>query len=108
MAVPELDLAYGAPDLPLADPLGENAWLLLLGQWLGHLQGELPGQLQASAYSMGLQLCADQEIAALNGSWRHKPEPTDVLAFPTGEQLPLPGVPLELGDIVISLILLFF
>ncbi|MFS6819619.1 hypothetical protein AAF134_11075 [Synechococcus lacustris Tous-12m] len=39
MAVPELDLAYGAPDLPLADPLGENAWLLLLGQWLGHLQG---------------------------------------------------------------------
>jgi len=98
-----LDLAYNAPDSPLLDPLGESRWQQILELWLLNLQNELPQEFTADAYSLGLQLCNDEVIAALNGNWRAKPEATDVLAFPAGPQLQLPGVPCELGDIVISL-----
>ncbi len=40
-------------------------------------------------------------IAQLNGEYRGKPEPTDVLSFPIDGAEPLPGVPRELGDVVI-------
>ncbi|MEB3177119.1 MAG: rRNA maturation RNase YbeY [Synechococcus sp.] len=106
-AAVELDLAYQGPDPQLLpqDPLGEERWSALLSHWLGQLQAELPAHLQASAYSLGLQLCDDDTIAALNGEWRGKPQPTDVLSFAAQEEAPLQleGVPLELGDIVISL-----
>jgi len=89
--------------------------------WLGALQPELPPQLQARAYSLGLQLVGDAEIATLNQDWRAKAGPTDVLAFAAQDDdsdglppFPLPpgtdleiagdgGEALELGDIVISL-----
>ena len=103
----ELDLAYLGGDSQLLppDPLGEERWCLLLSHWLEQLQAELPDHLRASAYSLGLQLCDDDTIAALNGEWRGKPQPTDVLSFAAQEEAPLQldGVPLELGDIVISL-----
>jgi probable rRNA maturation factor len=98
-----LDLAYSGPDLPLLDPFGESHWQHIFELWLSNLQSELAPELRAEAYSLGLQLCNDEAITALNANWRAKPEATDVLAFPAGPQLPLPGVPLELGDIVISL-----
>jgi probable rRNA maturation factor len=87
----------------LLDPLGESHWQQILELWLLNLQNELPQEFTADAYSLGLQLCNDEVIAALNGNWRAKPEPTDVLAFPAGPQMQLLGVPCELGDIVISL-----
>ena len=131
---PELDLALriesgdGEP-LPaeLADQLAragaytgaaaEDLWQPLLSQWLAQLAGELPAELHASAYSLGLLLTDDATITALNGQWRQRPEPTDVLAFAAQEEgedgmpvQPLPGpgpagaeTDLELGDIVISL-----
>jgi probable rRNA maturation factor len=40
-------------------------------------------------------------IAALNGEYRGKPAPTDVLSFPIDEAVALDGVPRELGDVVI-------
>ena len=96
----DLDLAYGGPD-----PLGEERWATLLGSWLAELQAELPGSLQASAYSLGLQFCDDAAIAELNGQWRQQPKPTDVLSFAAQEDAPEPleGMPIELGDIVISI-----
>ena len=89
--------------------------------WLVALQPELPPQLQARAYSLGLQLVGDAEIATLNQDWRAKAGPTDVLAFAAQDDdsdglppFPMPpgtdlesagdgGEALELGDIVISL-----
>jgi probable rRNA maturation factor len=121
---PELDLAFSlgeglAPELgstagPLASPeAGEGCWRVLLGRWLAELAGELPAPLRRSAYSLGLELCDDSAIAALNEAWRGQAGPTDVLAFAAQEGTPtLPGPlqqeptelePLELGDIVISL-----
>jgi probable rRNA maturation factor len=41
--------------------------------------------------------CGDRRMAALNGRWRRRNRPTDVLSFPAGEATN--GV---LGDIVIS------
>ena len=122
----DLDLAFSAaegfpPELLQAcgswcDPLtGEQAWLTLLAHWLAQLAAELPTELRSEAYSLGLSLVNDAEIAALNAEWRDKSGPTDVLAFaaqdegldaappmpaPQGEGWP--QEPIELGDIVIS------
>ena len=96
----ELDLAYAG-----SDPLGEERWSALLSSWLTELQAELPAPLQAGAYSLGLQFCDDAAIAELNGQWRQQPKPTDVLSFAAQEDAaePLEGMPIELGDIVISI-----
>jgi probable rRNA maturation factor len=111
----ELDLAFSlgdglAPELRAAagslasEEGGEESWSLLLGRWLAELAGEIPAALRCSAYSLGLQLCDDASIAALNEAWRRQAGPTDVLAFAAQEEaVPLPGGPLELGDILISL-----
>ena len=91
-AVVDLDLAFSAaeglePELlasagPWADPLaGAELWHGLLSDWLGQLAAELPEELRAPAYSLGLSLVDDAEIAQLNGDWRDKAGPTDVLAF---------------------------
>jgi len=131
----DLDLAFAAdealpPELiqaagPWADPLaGAEPWHALLSDWLGQLAAELPPELRAPAYSLGLSLVGDAEIAGLNGDWRGKDGPTDVLAFAAQDDdldgappMPLPPLDddedsdddsphdeaLELGDIVISL-----
>jgi probable rRNA maturation factor len=109
----DLDLAYGAdPDLPLPlQQAGADYWHSLLSTWLHQLAPELPARLQSPAYSLGLNLVGDAEIAELNGDWRHKQGPTDVLAFAAQDEAtdgtpPMPALeeaePLELGDIVIS------
>ena len=88
----DLDLAFAAdgtfaPELvkaagPWADPLaGAEHWHGLLEHWLSQLTAELPPELQAPGYSLGLSLVGDEEIAVLNADWRDKPGPTDVLAF---------------------------
>jgi probable rRNA maturation factor len=118
-ASPDLDLAFSAdPDLapellaaagPWADPLsGADTWHARLEDWLEQLAAELPSHLQSPAYSLGLSLVGDAEIATLNGDWRSKAGSTDVLAFAAQDAgldgappMPMPG-PLELGDIVIS------
>jgi len=131
-AAVDLDLAFAAdpelaPQLLQAagawlDPLeGADPWHALLASWLGQLAAELPRELQAPAYSLGLSLVGDAEIAALNADWRSKAGPTDVLAFAAQDDdldgaPPLPpglmddageaeihgAEPLELGDILIS------
>lgn len=52
---------------------------------------------------LSITLTGDGRIAEINGEWRHKPVPTDVLSFPAGEMPRVPGVPMPVGDIVISL-----
>jgi probable rRNA maturation factor len=128
--LPDLDLAFESDDgLPaelltaagaMADPLaGAELWHGVLSSWLAQLAAELPDTLQAPAYSLGLSLVGDTEIAALNQDWRDKSGPTDVLAFAAQDDglddaPPMPSwandevdddalEPLELGDIVISL-----
>jgi len=134
-ATPDLDLAFAAdprlaPELRQAagawlDSLeGADLWHTLLSAWLEQLAAELPPPLRAPAYSLGLSLVGDAEIAALNADWREQAGPTDVLAFAARDEgldqappMPTPTwadtedeqdgdgghiEPLELGDIVIS------
>ena len=90
----------------------------MISHWLAQLGDELPPPLRAPAYSLGLSLVGDGDIAALNADWRQKQGPTDVLAFAAQDDgldqapaMPMPDwadadgetEPLELGDIVISL-----
>ena len=115
----DLDLAFSAdpdladPDLEVAPLLSDaDYWQTRLSAWLNQLAQELPAALQAPAYSLGLSLVADAEIAELNADWRQKEGPTDVLAFAAQDEAtdgapPMPASgeaePLELGDIVISI-----
>ncbi len=58
-------------------------------------------KLRLSKCELSVALVGDEEIRALNKSWRRKDEVTDVLSFPAGDW-PGPG-PKPLGDVVIAL-----
>jgi probable rRNA maturation factor len=70
--------------------------------------------LEPAAFEISLLACNDARIAELNSDFRGKPQPTNVLSWPSEErgakqaggmpQLPIAGVtgPRELGDIAIA------
>jgi probable rRNA maturation factor len=62
-------------------------------------------RLGVARASMGLMIVDPEEMAAINGEHRDRPEPTDVLAFPVdgpdARDWPADGPPPELGDVVI-------
>ena len=81
-----------------AGAAAEERWQELLEGWLSQLAADLPAELRAGTYSLGLLLTDDASIAALNNTWRHRNEPTDVLSFAAlesgledGPYLPLPA-----------------
>jgi probable rRNA maturation factor len=87
-------------------PISTSTWESWFYQWLETLESKLP---PAGSYELSLRLTEDTEIQALNAQYRHKDQPTDVLAFAALEvnspQLPAQiqlSMPLYLGDIVIS------
>lgn len=83
--------------------LDETLWQKRLQTWFASVPAET--YPQASGYALSLRLTDDAEIQQLNREYRHKDQPTDVLAFAAMEvDAPtfLGELPLELGDIVIS------
>lgn len=68
--------------------------------------------LEPSVFEISVLGCDDTRIAALNGDFREKPQPTNVLSWPSEERgaavggempmLPQVGPDNELGDIAIS------
>lgn len=86
-------------------PITPGTWEQWFRQWLEYLQVELS---PSRAYELSLRLTDDREIQSLNDQYRHKNQPTDVLAFASLE-VDYPQIesmqttlPLYLGDIVIS------
>ena len=84
-------------------------WVAELGHWVAAMRDQTPSACpdsvrSAESISLGLQLTDDDTIAELNGQWRQKPQPTDVLSFAALEDAPLLiGEPcVELGDIIVS------
>ena len=86
------------------DLLKSIPWVSWFKTWLEVLKDNLP---VAIGYEVSLRLTSDREIQILNSQYRHKNQPTDVLAFAATEaDLLLPidiNEPLYLGDIIISL-----
>ena len=115
----ELDLAFDPAPAAVVDSSDSAAlrarlndpdcWADELRQWLRAMQSEhaltCPAPvLAARVFSLGLQLTDDTTIAELNGTWRQKDQPTDVLSFAALDDAPpLTDDPcLELGDIIVS------
>lgn len=111
----ELDLALDAAAVHLnrLDPAGlfdPMVWETTLLTWLEQVcsDSELscPAIVRrADEISLGLRFTDDATICELNGTWRQRQEPTDVLSFAALEDAPdwLDDGSVELGDIVISL-----
>jgi probable rRNA maturation factor len=90
---------------PGNNPVAQETWHYWLETWLSYLSDYLP---VAPSYELSLRLTDDREIQTYNSQYRHKDQPTDVLAFaalevdfPTDESI-LESEPLYLGDIIIS------
>jgi probable rRNA maturation factor len=102
---PELAPLLAAAGSLAAGAAAEERWQELIEGWLSQLAADLPAELRAGTYSLGLLLTDDASIAALNNTWRHRNEPTDVLSFAAlesgledGPYLPLPaGLVEEVG-----------
>ncbi|MEM9788306.1 MAG: rRNA maturation RNase YbeY [Pseudomonadota bacterium] len=68
--------------------------------------------LEPAVFEISVLACDDARIAALNADFRGKPQPTNVLSWPSQERAaamdgempvtPLPGHDTELGDIAIA------
>ncbi len=85
--------------------ISEQPWNSWFQQWLACLQ---PNISPIQSYELSLLFTDDAEIQSLNASYRDLDHPTDVLAFATLDQPDLPiaiwsEMPIELGDIVISI-----
>ncbi|GAB4386551.1 MAG: hypothetical protein Kow00121_53350 [Elainellaceae cyanobacterium] len=101
-AIAQTEQAYSSPsDAPVSD----QTWEAWFQNWLSDLRSQLP---ESPSYELSLRLTSDAEIQTLNGQYRHKNQPTDVLAFAALE-VNYPQLaeiqaeqPLYLGDIVIS------
>jgi probable rRNA maturation factor len=53
--------------------------------------------------TIGLLFTSDARIAEINGQWRGKASPTNVLSFPVSAAIPVPeGQPRPLGDIALA------
>jgi probable rRNA maturation factor len=71
-----------------------------------YLEQAFPQVMSREGIDLGLELCDENRIRALNSQWRAKDKVTDVLSFPVHENLRIelddifPG-PLELGDLAL-------
>ena len=111
----ELDLALDAGTVHLnrrdpPDLFDPRVWETTLLTWIERVRQDLtiscPGLVRrAEEISLGLRFTDDASICELNGTWRQRQEPTDVLSFAALEDAPewLDDGSVELGDIVISL-----
>ncbi|WP_041238214.1 rRNA maturation RNase YbeY [Gloeothece citriformis] len=87
-------------------PISSETWQSWFQTWLDIL---LPTLKSADSCELSLRLTDDQEIQFYNAQYRHKNQPTDVLAFAALE-VDVPNLinesfdePLYLGDIIISI-----
>jgi probable rRNA maturation factor len=94
----DIQLAADVPALPAGADF--STWIRASLNGAAGDRGEL-----AVDGAISLRLVALEEGASLNATWRHKPEATNVLAFPGPRPgvAPPPGMSLEYGDLVICL-----
>ncbi len=83
-------------DVEVSDERGGPARAHGLGAWLRRVA---PSRARGM---VSIALVSDARIRALNRTYRHKDEVTDVLSFPASPSPQPPASSLQLGDIVIA------
>ena len=94
----ELDIQLAADPVTVPADANFSAWIRAALTVGATASGGTPHDGAISLRLVGLE-----EGIELNGTWRQKPGPTNVLAFPGPREPMPPGVPLEFGDLVICL-----
>ena len=103
------DLNYFVNSETLELMKNPSKWIEDISIWLGFIQVNSAMKcpdivLNASQFSLGLELTNDKKIFDLNYAWLGKSKSTDVLSFPIIDEtsFDLSNGCIELGDIVIS------
>jgi len=86
-----------------------SQWIEEIGSWIRFIKVNSTFKcpeivLNASQFSLGLELTNDKKILDLNHAWRGQSKSTDVLSFPIIDEtlFDVSNECIELGDIVIS------
>ena len=93
-----------------ADAVEECSWIDLPAEDLtGVIRLATAASLLAASasrdgmeYEVGVLFGSDEEIARLNGVWRHKPKPTNVLSWPSEDTAPGEPAPAYVGDLAFA------
>jgi len=106
--VQDLDVFVNSESLELMK--NPSQWIEEIGGWIRFIQVNSAFKcpeivLNASQFSLGLELTNDKKILDLNHAWLGKSKSTDVLSFPMIDEtsFAISSECIELGDIVISL-----
>ena len=105
--VQDLDVFVNSESLDLMK--NPSQWIEEIGSWIRFIQVNSTFKcpeivLNASQFSLGLELTNDEKILDLNQAWLGQSKSTDVLSFPIIDEtfFDLSNQCIELGDIVIS------
>ena len=105
--VQDLDVFVNSESLELVK--NPSQWIEEIGSWIKFIQVNSTLKcpeivLNASQFSLGLELTNDKKILDLNHTWLGQSKSTDVLSFPIIDEtlFDLSNECIELGDIVIS------
>ena len=105
--VQDLDVFVNSETLELMENPGK--WIEEIGSWIRFIQVNAALKcpeivLNASQFSLGLELTNDKKILDLNHTWLGQSKSTDVLSFPIIDEtfFGVSNECIELGDIVIS------
>ena len=95
--IPQIDIAIDHDGWPAEKVLHE-----LVSKAIGTAAGNL-GLCWAEGAELSLLFTGDEHMAEINGQWRGKPKPTNVLSFP-GEELRIgEAAGVMIGDLVFAL-----
>ena len=105
--VQDLDVFVNSESLELMK--NPSQWIEEIGSWIRFIQVNSEFKcpeivLNASQFSLGLELTNDKKILDLNQAWLGQSKSTDVLSFPIIDEtfFGVSNECIELGDIVIS------
>tara|TARA_Y100001968_G_scaffold279967_1_gene276203 strand:- start:6 stop:560 length:555 start_codon:yes stop_codon:yes gene_type:complete len=105
--VQDLDVFVNSDSLELI--INQSQWIEEIGRWIRFIQINSKIKcpeivLNASKFSLGLELTNDKKILELNHAWLGQSKSTDVLSFPIIDEtfFGASNECVELGDIVIS------
>ena len=97
MKIPQIDITIEHEGWPAEETLNE-----LVSKAIGAAADNL-GLCWAQGAELSLLFTGDEHMAEINGQWRGKPKPTNVLSFPGEERQVGEAAGMMIGDLVFAL-----